>query len=69
MRIGQKVLWHSAKGYTPPPGEIGIIDEIFPVRQFARLTLDLTAEESAANPEFGGKCSVCMPLAELTVIE
>lgn len=59
--IGQQVLWKSAKGYTPPAGEIGIVDAIWPDTGYARLTLDAPD----APPEFNGKCSMCMPLAEL----
>ena len=64
--VGQTVIWNSAKGYTPANGETAIIDHIWPDKGYARLTLKLSAEESAAHPEFGGECSMCAPLSELT---
>ena len=63
FKVGQSVLWHSAKGYTPPEGEVGTIDHIFPSGH-ARLTL--AAPDAPA--EFNGQCSMCAPLDELIPI-
>lgn len=64
FRPGQTVLWHSAKGYTPPEGEYGVIDAIWPEKGCVRLTLDAPD----APPEFGGKCSMIAYFSELSVV-
>jgi len=52
--IGQSVIWRSAKGYTPPGGERGTVDHVWPELRKARLTL----AAPDAPPEFGGKCPI-----------
>lgn len=62
--VGQQVLWNSRKGYTPPAGEVGVIDAVWPEQRAVRLTLDAPD----APPEFGGKCSMCASFDELIAL-
>lgn len=59
--VGQKVLWHSSKGYTPRAGEIGVIDRIWLDQKCVRLTLPAPD----APPEFGGLCSMIARFDEI----
>lgn len=67
VHIGAVVLWHSAKGFTPPAGEVGTISAIWPDKRCARLELDVP--ELAADPHFRGKVSVIAYFDEISLTE
>ncbi|TXH49023.1 MAG: hypothetical protein E6Q97_23530 [Desulfurellales bacterium] len=62
-RVGDAVLWRSARGYTASDGEVAIVDAIF---SDGRLRLTLRADD--APPEFNGLCSMVAAPSELSTV-